>query len=365
MNLREKTKIVIIIILVLTNYQIITQDNINTTNTKDTDFYLTCDKNYSYWTRNKRNLSFPPSLTDLTCNKKYQPTTKLINFFSAASGENFEHLLPLYTYFALSNHHDAIVEIVVPNSTMFFYANAASLTWLFRFSSDGFCIREFSKDHSSRTKVRNTWRYLEVPTQKAKYTYIGDTDIFFVESVLAKKRFDQMNYFELPYSNIVRDYDAFPRRLTGVMLVETERFYTQALIRAQKEVRVSNIDEAFLYDIVVASGLGIPERKKNSAVEDDLLKYRPAHGVHLSYNRGPGKRFCHPDVREIQKLLVFPLFNDYILHDRVGYEKISESLLAAETQKMYKMNHRHNNTCKTSLALLHTSTNQSTEGSQL
>ena len=47
--------------------------------------------------------------------------------------------------------------------------------------------------------------------------------------MLVAGRFKQMSEFKLPYSNVIRDYDAKKPRLTGVMLVETARFYTDKL----------------------------------------------------------------------------------------------------------------------------------------
>merc|ERR1719162_2462708 len=106
-------------------------------------------------------------------------------------------------------------------------------------------------------------------------------------------RFKQMEFFCLPYSNIVRDYDVEPekRRLTGVMLVETERFYTPALIKAQATVNAIGNDEMFLYKIVVEAGIGIPDPNTT----DDLIRYRPLHGTHLSLSRGPPKKMCQTD----------------------------------------------------------------------
>mmetsp|Transcript_20187 Transcript_20187/g.29612 ORF Transcript_20187/g.29612 Transcript_20187/m.29612 type:complete len:429 (+) Transcript_20187:131-1417(+) len=279
-----------------------------------------------------------PLLNNIQCSKAElgvdkKPTT--INFFSCAVGEMYEDLLPMYAFFALANHHSigAFVEIVVPDSASFIQRHNNSLSWLQNtFVSNNtaaICVRDFIGDHIKRTQYTNTWRYLEVPIRTAKYTFIGDVDIFFVESVLDPMRFKQMEFFGLPYSNIVRDYDVEPeeRRLTGVMLVETEKFYTPALIKAQATVNAAGNDEIFLYKIVVEAGIGIPDPNTT----DKLLRYRPVHGIHLSLNRGPQKRLCHFEPKAIERLQHVDQVESYLRYDHFGTRYLSR--VAADVQE--------------------------------
>mmetsp|Transcript_20480 Transcript_20480/g.48184 ORF Transcript_20480/g.48184 Transcript_20480/m.48184 type:complete len:405 (+) Transcript_20480:100-1314(+) len=223
----------------------------------------------------------------------------LLNFFSSAVGVRYEDILPLYAFFAFTAHSGekdggTVVEFVVPDREEFLKRHLWSLDWLQRrFSpktnaASALCVRGYANDHRNRNSVTNTWRYLEVPSLRAKYTYIGDVDLLFRESVLVRKRFQQMKEFGLPYSNIVRDYEAKNPRLTGLMLLETEAYYTEAYLKAMKEVDASGNDEAVLFKIVMEAGIGVPPANSTST----LLKYRPGHGYHCSGNRGPGRRMC-------------------------------------------------------------------------
>lgn len=122
---------------------------------------------------------------------------------------------------------------------------------------------------------------------------MADIDVFLTENVLNSKRFQQMDNFKLPYSNMIRPHTT---RLTGVMLVDTKRFYTETLIQAQQTLDAAGNDEMFLYKkLVDKAGHGLPPDPSSSMIKEDdklLASYRPVHGVHLSFNRGPGKRLC-------------------------------------------------------------------------
>jgi len=290
----------------------------------------------------------------------------MINFFSSAVGEKYEDLLPIYAFYALSSHHfiGAFVEIVVSDSVKFVQRHNASLSWLQNtFSSNdttAVCVRDYSSDHKRRTHTTNTWRFLEVPIRTAKYTYIGDVDLFLTESILNSSRMEQMEFFGLPYSNIVRNYNVEPgeRRLTGLMLVETERFYTPALIKAQATVNAIGNDEVFLYKIVVEAGIGIPDPNTTSK----FLKYRPGHGIHLSFNRGPRRRMCHAISTEKIGLLQHGIqVESYLRSDHFGERFFST--IAVQVQEEERMNMKIiNGTCQSNhTALKVLTTNASAE----
>ncbi|VEU37901.1 unnamed protein product [Pseudo-nitzschia multistriata] len=264
----------------------------------------------------------------------------IISFFACATGALYEDLLPMYAFYALSSHQSigrAFVEIVVVDVNNFIERHHSSLAWLFNtFSSYNdtlgpICVRAYSGDHRKRTNYTNTWRFLEVPSQPAKYTYLGDIDVFLTESVLDEKRMKQMALFGLPYSNIVRNYNTLKRRLTGVMLVETERFYTPALIRAQASVDATGNDEMFLYNIVEASKIGVPPSNSTSP----LLTYRPLHGTHLSPNRGPNKRMCLPF--DLAKMLSVNLLQEYLRSDGMATAFLNATTAKVDEQNNKKM----------------------------
>lgn len=237
----------------------------------------------------RMNSTHKMKFSDLDCYTATQ-TTKMINFFSFAHGNKYVDMLPLYAFFALSNNPDSVVEMVVDNRDEFILNHAKELSWLLEtFGASSVCVRTLQKETALRTNTTNTYRYLEQPVRRAKYTYIGDVDIFFHESVLAPKRLEQMRAWDIPYSNVIRPNST---RLTGVMLMKTEEFYTPNLISAQQDMNAKGNDEEFLYRIVNESGIGLPGANYDS---DPLMKYRPVHGLHLSTNRGPGKRMCLPN----------------------------------------------------------------------
>ena len=175
-----------------------------------------------------RNETTSNLMQALDCgSSRIDTTKKTVNFFSSATKEKYEDLLPLYAFAALSSNDDAVVEIVVTNATTFINRKHDILTWLSKFSSQRsgmICVRNYDNSEPIKAQrqkaVDNTFRYLEVPHVVTNYTYIGDVDLFITESVLDPKRFKQMDFFKIPYSNIIRPNST---RLTGLMLVDTSK----------------------------------------------------------------------------------------------------------------------------------------------
>ena len=49
------------------------------------------------------------------------------------------------------------------------------------------------------------------------------------------------------------------------------------------------------------------------------------HGVHLSFNRGPGKRMCQTKLTQIRQLFLNAEFlGDFFCHDKPGYDLMSK-----------------------------------------
>jgi len=81
------------------------------------------------------------------------------------------------------------------------------------------------------------------------------------------------------------------------MLVHTQNFYMPHLLEIQQNISAIGIpDEVLLYNIVNASGIGMPPTTHALST----APYRPLHGVHLSLSRGPGKPLCHDDFRQTE-----------------------------------------------------------------
>lgn len=224
-----------------------------------------------------------------------KPDNKTINFFSFADGAFYTDLLPLYAFYALSSHgkHKGVVEMVLQedlDDNTFISRHASSLQFLLdQFGEDSVCVRALEKSRTlNRTRVPNTWRFLEVPVVRATYTYIGDIDVFLLKSVIDQGRLDQMEHWNLPYSNVIRPKTT---RLTGLILVRTAEYYSEKLLAAMESVTVAaKNDEKVLYEIA-AQAHGLP----GTNASDFFATYRPSHGLHLSGNRGPGKRMCLPE----------------------------------------------------------------------
>ena len=238
------------------------------------------------------------------------------------------------------------------NSTAFVRRNYKALSWLHHHAlhrMGRICVREFDFDHRKRTPWTNTWRYLEVPHVQTKYTYIGDIDILLTESVLDPKRYRQMSYFKIPYSNIIRQNKT---RLTGLMLVNTSMFYTTPLINAQKELDASGNDEEFLYRLVKAAGHGLPVDTSDSLEGKLLSQFRPQHGIHLSYNRGPGKRLCQTltlTMASIRHLLSDHHVGEFVCHDQHAYDRLSTVTKIVYDEELGNMSVREG-ICKPNLA---------------
>lgn len=260
----------------------------------------------------KKQQPEPPSdaqlLERLNCETLRQ-SNYTINFFSFAHGDVYKSFLPLYAFSAVQSNNNSVVEMVVDNRTSFVLnqKHRSELVWFIQEFPGSLCVRNLLEKTRKRTGYSNTWRYLELPSVAAEYTYIGDVDIFLTESVLDKMRFEQMEHFGLPYSNVIRPGS---KRLTGVMLVRSRDFFTQAYRNAQETAQTGRkLDEMVLYDIVSRAGLGLPGTDYK---RDPFASYRPLHGLHLSSNRGPGKRLCLPGFSEWCDFLALPQFGNML-----------------------------------------------------
>ena len=282
-------------------------------------------------------------------------TTHLINYFASAVGKH-EGILPMYAFFALNSasnsNQDAVVEVVVDDRLSFIQKHQAALGWLLEnFGIRSICVREFhhqtreawNRINGTKVTTPNTLRYLEIPVRKAKYTYIGDVDIFLTEPVVEPRRLAQMEYFGLPYSNVIRSNTT---KLTGLMLMKTASFYTPAYLEAQRTINPVGInDEAVLYKLVNSSGLGLPETPTSGTINHGIEIYRPLHGIHLSLNRGPGRIMCLTDWQTERGLKEWcdafvhtgATLQNYLHYDAAGQSFLNKALDIAKEQVKYSM----------------------------
>lgn len=205
-----------------------------------------------------------------------------INFLACAT-PSYEFFLPLYAFCALWNHKNAVVEMVVVNVSSFLETHAPGLAVLRQaFGAASILVREYEIPPEGLTP--NTVRFLEVPSIRATYTYIGDVDIMLLESILPF-HIARLAHFGLPYSNRRRTNT---NRLTGLHFVHTETYYTTAFRRAQLRVLMAQRranDELELFELC-KSIHGMMPKRNSSDIYTDL---RPIFGMHLSPNRSPMK----------------------------------------------------------------------------
>ena len=270
----------------------------------------------------------------LDCYSMQSLTNKTVNFFSVAHGDTYVRMLPLYAFFALFSNPNSVVEMVVVDREGFVLNHAEELLWLLNhFGSSSVCVRHVAPSTLNKTKTSNTFRFLEHPVITATYTYLADTDIFLTESVVDPLRLKQMEYWNIPYSNIIRPNQL---RLTGVMLLRTDEFYTPKLLSIQQDMEAKGNDEVVLYKLVNSSGMGLP----GTNYSDPMATYRPLHGVHLSTNRGPGKRMCLPSFaggnrQDWCRLLSTPLLDKFLCISKENI--ILESISKIQIQLQYNM----------------------------
>ena len=203
-----------------------------------------------------------------------------INFLAFAinkkKGPDYEEFLIPFTFFALMHNKKSHVEIIVVNPEEFIKKYCKEILELKKINKN-FLIRK--PQHKLNKHLPNTYRFFEVPTVKSKYTYISDIDIMYLENIVPKYLADWPS--KIPYHNILRSKKSV--RLTGVMMVKTKKFYTNAFKKCQNKYYKKNCrknDEVILGEMC----------QKIHGLPDNNFRYRPIFGIHFSPNRGPNKR---------------------------------------------------------------------------
>ena len=238
-----------------------------------------------------------------------------INFIAYAidlKGKSiYEDFLIPYTFFSLLFNKNSHVEIIVLNPENFkkkynkeikligkilnrkikkkykFYKTKYEMNknpedyknykkYSIKLKNKNFLIRK--PQYKLNKHIPNTYRFFEVPTVKSKFTYISDIDIMYLENILPSYL---KNWpINLPYNNKIRKNI---RKLTGLMMVKNNKYYTNKFKICQKKYYETNYrenDEKILYKMC-KNVHGLPNQK---------FSYRPVYGIHFSPNRGKNKR---------------------------------------------------------------------------
>ena len=202
-----------------------------------------------------------------------------INFIASAydksNKQTYSNFLIPFAFFALLTNSNSHVEIIVENVNDFkkmFNLEIAALKKL----NNNFLIR--CPGFKKNKHIPNTYRFFEIPTVKAQYTYIADIDIMFLETDIVNK-YKTFWPQRLPYNNILRNKDRV--RLTGVHMVKTEEYFTKEFILTQQKTYLegSGNDEVVLGQMC----------QKVFGLPDFSHRQRPIYGIHFSPNRGKNK----------------------------------------------------------------------------
>jgi hypothetical protein len=145
----------------------------------------------------------------------------ILNFYTFAFGRYKLFILPYITS-ALHNNKNAIAEVLVDNIN---FLNKKQRQFLHKYFPNRVFIRGIPKQfknwkHGKRLK---SIRWLTIPQQKAKYTYIGDVDILIFDSNLHVGHVNHCTKIKKPYSNIVRPNGI---NMTGLHFTITEPYYS-------------------------------------------------------------------------------------------------------------------------------------------
>lgn len=202
-----------------------------------------------------------------------------LNFLAYAvdkkSNSCYEDFLIPFTFFCLFFNKNSHVEIIVLDPDNFKKKYEKEIESIKAFNHN-FLIRK--SQYKLNNNIPNTYRFFESPTVPSKYTYISDIDIMFLEEILPNYIINWPD--NLPYNNIIRETDR--RRLTGVMMIINDRYYTREFKRCQEKYYSKNTNEN---DEVILSKLC----KEIHGLPDMTFRYRPILGIHFSPNRGRNK----------------------------------------------------------------------------
>jgi hypothetical protein len=189
--------------------------------------------------------------------------------FLTAANEPYEDFVPLYIASALWSVGDAVVEIGLVSKDDWYRKNSQVTDILETYFKGRFLLRDMPWNDKNGAIVPNTVRFLNEPQTQAKYVYIGDIDIIYLDSDIEKQCTDFMARSGLPYANMFRKGT---ERLTGLHFSTWEGLYPLPDLTDINMAAMN--DEAVLGQIVFRKGYGRPTEH-----------FRPVPGIHVSPNR--------------------------------------------------------------------------------
>ena len=192
-----------------------------------------------------------------------------LRFFVGAD-QGYEDYFPLYAAAALHHVAGSSVEVCLQDAYAFDRGPHGDAVRYLRhtFGADRILTRTASSLQAGARP--NTVRFLEEPTGRPEYVYIGDIDIIILDRNLREQHLRFMQRTGLPYSNALRPQDK--TRLSGLHFTRYDAMYPLPDI-SDVDVRHVN-DERVLRTICERKGLPLNE-----------VWFRPQHGIHASPNR--------------------------------------------------------------------------------
>ena len=200
--------------------------------------------------------------------------------FFTCCNKKYQEFVPFFISSILKSNIDSAVEVGVEDikHSDDFQKSIKYLTDLY---GDRFILREVKFGNvningRSFGSCPNIIRFIEEPTLKNEYIYIGDVDIITLQSNITEIHLDHMNRTGLNYSNIVRPEsgDKGWRRMSGLHFAKWYNYYPIGDFENLAKKSMLGHDEVFLYEII---------SRRNNIIESD--KFRPVHGIHISPNR--------------------------------------------------------------------------------
>lgn len=196
-----------------------------------------------------------------------------LNIISYADKKYSILALP-YTFFALSTNIYATVEIFFEELDEFLAENTSGIEVLRSLFGERFSFQQSL--HSQKKIIPNTIRFIENPSFKSQYIYIGDIDLLILDDVMST-HLTLINEYNIPFSNILRKSSLstpYPR-LSGLHFCKYDDYYPIPDISDLDLAKVN--DEYVLYEIM---------SRKNKSISPDF-QLRPECGIHMSLNRDP------------------------------------------------------------------------------
>ena len=221
---------------------------------------------------------------------------KKLLFFTAVDN-GYEDFLPLYIYFANKYNENSSFEFLVKNLKEDFLSLINNFSN--QFGIKNVLLRNFNNEFFDA----NQYRFIDEPTIKCEYTYIGDVDIFIKENILPF-HISKMNEHNTIYDNCIRPDQR--KKLTGLHFIKTEEWYKQTKnvrhefisLYSDKKCKINNEELLKL----------IADKSKVKLFDNGKFFPRPLHGVHISLKRKPFTDKMEFPSKEYKEMMIDNFF---------------------------------------------------------